>query len=494
MPFTKTPTQSTEETKTIPFMYDWETRDITNTKDTDNINVVYEKVSNSDTGDTYYEVYKRDGLTTLALSPLPATEIYGTYDWVRNTQYIVVTATAVMVYNAITLALVGQTTGLIFSNGHIGFDEFLFDDGHSTILISDGTHFGGVDSVGVWTAVTDPDLPVPHKPYPVVLDGYVFIASNNQDIFNSALNDPTSWSAGNFISAESYPDTIQALGRSGQYIVSFGTDTIQFFYDAANPTGTPLAAQTTVISVGFRGGLVKYKDQEIFIGISANGAQGVYILEGLKVQEVPNYPSTRRIAEFSSNTNFFRAGILLIMNGHMVYTWVDYSSTSSQPFDTIYGYDLKEHIWTRLAYGATSTFQVRTSVFFQDDMSYRSVVTFFGSAQPMQFSRSIYQDNGVNYTVQFRTRNRDFGTYRKKFASRVMIHGDQTSSSSNAFLSWSDDDFQTYSTPRAIDMAGQYKQAFRCGSFRKRSFKITYSDNFPMRWESLELDYSQGSS
>jgi len=503
MAFTKTPTEQTEKTVFVPLMHEWNTRNISNAKDVDNVNCLFEPVRNQATGDNYYEILKRDGIKISTSTGLPPSEIYGAYYWASRGSgagtptpwYVVIGAFGVRAYG-VNWNL-EASPAFAFQNTTIGVAEFLFDTGDSALFITDGTNAALFYSFGNIVAV--PAAPSPHRPYPVFLDGYLFLADiYTGSIYNSQLNDPTVWPAGNVITAESYPDKVLALARSGQYVVALGGASVQYFYDAANPTGTPLAAQTTVLQIGFLGGLVSYKEDLYFIGTSRNGVANLYSITGLKATALSDVSYTRwadTIPSTSTNvTTDNMLGFILVLNGHACYTTNNLGTSPANP-NLTYVYDLDTQLWSRLSYQNGTNMDLRsacTTIYGPSGL--RSVVTFRGSTGIFEFNADTYQDVGVNYTVSFITPNLDFGTYRKKFGSRIMVHADQTSSASNAFISWSDDDYQSFSTPRAINMAGQYKQVFRLGSFRKRAFKFTYSDNFPMRWETLELDYSQGSS
>lgn len=503
MAFTRTPTQSTEQTKLVPLMHEFSTRNISNTKDTDNLNVILEPVRNQLTADQYYQVIKRDGVIPFTTASPPPSAIYGAYYWDRGSAgfflapwYVVVGAFGTRIYDE-TGALIINDAGT-WIDYVIGFTTFLFDNGFTSLIITDGTNIRAFRSDGVITIISG-GVPTPHLPYPVFLDGYLFLSETvTGAIWNSNLNDPTTWSASNQISAESYPDAISAIARSGQYIVAFGKSSLQFFYDAANPTGTPLATQTTVLQIGYIGGLVSHKEDLYFLGAPSNGNVSVYKLSGLKAEPIANFPFSRFTNSEASNNlrDGYVAinGFMLLLNGHTLYTTTNITPSPMTPALT-YALDLDTGLWVRLAYRDTGKLNLRSCVSARfPDYGLRSMITLDTSSEILQFNRDTYQDTGMNFPVMFQTPNLDFGTYRKKFGSRIMVHGDQTPSTSMATISWSDDDYQTYSTPRNIDMSSQYKQIWQLGSFRKRSFKFTYSDNFPMRWEFLELDYSQGSS
>jgi hypothetical protein len=112
-------------------------------------------------------------------------------------------------------------------------------NGYDGYVISGSATFQGVPTAA---HIVDVDFPVPHVPFPIFLDGYLFLAKQDTgDIYNSDLNNPASWTAGSFISSEMYPDTVQALVKVKNYILAIGTNGSEYFYDAAVATGSPLA-------------------------------------------------------------------------------------------------------------------------------------------------------------------------------------------------------------------------------------------------------------
>lgn len=59
-------------------------------------------------------------------------------------------------------------------------------------------------------------------------------------------------------------------------------------------------------------------------------------------------------------------------------------------------------------------------------------------------------------------------------------------------LRYTNDDYQTWSLYRPIEMAQRYKQMKRLGSGRYRAFEFIYVEPTPLRLESLELTITQG--
>ena len=71
--------------------------------------------------------------------------------------------------------------------------------------------------------------------------------------------------------------------------------------------------------------------------------------------------------------------------------------------------------------------------------------------------------------------------------------GDFTSSSSTISISWSDDDYKTFSTARTVDPVG-HMFLRNLGSFRRRAHKISHTANEALRLEGMELEFDLGES
>jgi len=139
------------------------------------------------------------------------------------------------------------------------------------------------------TEVTDADYPAITVPGIVYLDGYYFVMTPAGRIYNSAINDPTSWNALEFIQCQAETDSGVAIARISNYVVGFSQYTIEFFYDAGNPTGSPLLPMTSAqANIGCACGqsVVNTDGTILFIGQSKHFGRGVYLLNGTNPQKV----------------------------------------------------------------------------------------------------------------------------------------------------------------------------------------------------------------
>lgn len=117
-------------------------------------------------------------------------------------------------------------------------------NGDFVISVTDPTHFdyevtgtpttpatGTITATGGRTTV----------PGVVYLDGYFFVMDSNAVVHNSALNDPTSWDALDFITAAIEPGGGVAITKTQNYVIAMKEWSTEFFYDVGNATGSPLS-------------------------------------------------------------------------------------------------------------------------------------------------------------------------------------------------------------------------------------------------------------
>lgn len=501
MAFTKTPIQSSAETKMIPLMYEFETRSRDDAKDTDALNVIWEPVQNQTTGDNYFNALKRDGSTQILANTPDNQKVLGLFYWNLNGGYlIVVTNGHIYVYISNTMQLTATFNFLSFLP-QVGGTEFLYQNGTRSFCIFNGTTLVEISSALAFTPCIDPDIPGGNMIDIEYLDGYLFIAKPDGTIANSDLNNPQSWSPSNFIKADAYGDQLVSLKRSGNYLVALGAQSTQYYYDAGNPTGTPLAAMTgSTLSIGCVGAVAKKENALYFVGMSSAGIYRVYKLENFKATEVGTPAINRWLTTTTvvyNNNGLFLHGHMLMLNGHTVYT------ISQEPSDVnqfTYGLDLDTNLWSRFTFPTdttviTSACTGNMALMSPQQNTQRTVYSTTNSnGRLLQFEPNTGTDVGGFYQVTFRTPQQDFGTYRNKFGSRLVLWADKPAATSVCQVSWTDDDYQTFSTPRNLELFQNRPALYALGSFNRRSFKVGYNDFYPMRWKYLELDYDQGTA
>jgi hypothetical protein len=498
MAFTNNPTQSTY--KAIPIEFDGATffrsGNITVQRDCQIVNMYYDRVSQMDDKQKMSAVKKRPGLSTSIYNLTkvsPSDVIRGSfYDVDQNAFYWVI---GNKLYNC--KPDVASTTNLIqtinTSTGYVGFCSYLKSDNTRYVCISDGTDLWIHNYVaGTCLEVTDGDLPSPHQPYPVYLDGYLFlIKTNTGDIYNSDLDDVFSWTPGDFITAEISSDYAIRMVKAKNYLCVFGYNSVEYFYDGANVSGSPLSRNDSPFrGIGLVTGLSTIGDTTYFVGQDSQQNLGVYSLNSFKIERISNEIVDRTLQTIAGTNNeksqvpLNTDGVSISVDGHNFYVLVTTQTT--------WVYDIDEKFWYEWKNSAGAGLKVEACWQMNNGNAYVGIT---GQSYISILSPATYQDFGANFTTRYTTPNENAGTFHWKNCHRVMLYADQhlATGTSNATVSWSDDDWATTASTRNINVLSENSYFKNAGRFRTRSFRVEYSDNYPLRMTALEIDLNVGS-
>lgn len=374
------------------------------------------------------------------------------------------------------------------SSGTVGFTEYSSDT-TLYLFVVDGVTGYLIDKNNVVTTITASGFPTPHLPYPVFLDGYLFLVqAGTADVYNCDLDDPSSWQAGNFITAESYPDPITALVRQNNYVVAVGATTVEFFYDSGASPGTPLASNAGAlqqVGTAAAGSVTQVETQVIFVGQSQTGGRSVWSLDNFTLSEISIEPVCQSLDDEGLNITSANAFCIRSM-GHKFYvinltsrTWV---------------YDFNEQMWHEWANSIDqgvfncnyATDHPTGSAFMLDDTT--GIVYKFLDSISTDATSDTTSNNIISTAISAR---QDMSTYDRKFMNRLTIVGDSIAGQS-CQLSWSDDDYRTYTSPRTINISDTMPTIAQLGAFRRRAFKLVYSGGIPWRVQGFEVDYNMG--
>ena len=484
--------QSTEnaesyQTHTISLIREMSTRagDIYN-KDEDFVNILFEIVRDKNASDERQFLLKRSGTASL-VSSVSSNEIRGLFYWEDTSKIFYSVGNSIYIYNVST----GSSTTLsgVFTTtiGDVGFTEYLYDNNTVVVIATDGTTLLQIDSTNTVTTCTDPDLPA-HQPYPVFTDGYLLLVKiNTSDIYNSDLNNPLAWTPGNFISAEMSPDLLRRICKVNNYVVALGTESVEYFWDAGNASGSPFNRNDSPVKINsYLGGLSQYGNDVYYIGKNSSGQPSVFMLKDFKIDDLGSPSITRYLSLVTEDISTWRTNVVS-MQGHTVLVL----SAGSKN----YTYDLDEKLWGRFSYQNTDQFNIKYSARVTTSISNYTVFCFkTASATIFKFDDTLMQDSGANYTCQIITEQSNFGTLNRKTMPRFGFYADRTPADSNMSIYWTDDDFQSYSGPRLINMNQDLQSTYVLGSFRQRAFKLQYTGPYILRLQRIEVDINKGTS
>jgi hypothetical protein len=199
------------------------------------------------------------------------------------------------------------------------------------------------------TEITDVDFPATLVGGGAALDGYLFVMEEDGTIWNSDLGDPTSWNALNFTSAEREEDIGIWLGKHHDHIVAIGSSSIEFFYDAAHATGSPLQRRDDIFyRIGGVEPTAVWADREIiyFFGINSSGNFIFYKIENFQLEQIstPSISAWFTSMKINSPYTLFMTGSNI--NGHefLHITVMNNETSPYTPIITVV-YDNKYNTW-----------------------------------------------------------------------------------------------------------------------------------------------------
>ena len=114
-----------------------------------------------------------------------------------------------------------------------------------------------------------------------------------------------------------------------------------------------------------------------------------------------------------------------------------------------------------------------------------------GNIYQLDGSYTFPTDYGNVFAVDIFTPNFDAGTARAKQLNMLYVQADQQSGSILQ-ASYSDDDYQTFSDPRDIDLSVERPSLNNEGSFYKRAYHFHHQLPTPLRIKSVDLQLDVG--
>jgi len=506
MAFTNSPENSTYRTVPLEFVYNSWPRNGNTTirRDAEIVNMFYDRNANENQTRSM-ALTKRPGVTdnAISLSKVSSASVVNGYFQDDSTNYIYWSVDGKVFELNLSAGAATQIATMSGTNtssvNSVGFTSFLTDVGTRYICFCNGTElYYSVPGSGVSTKVVDADFPTNPGKDIVFLDGYLFVFKKNTgDIYNSDLNDPGTWTPGNYVTAEINPDKLIAMTKIKNYLIAFGSDGIEFFYDAANVSGSPLARNESYYkNVTLTSNLCTVGDTVYFTGRQKGKGIQVFELDSNEIKTVSNNFIERVLQTYGttsvdsttndSNTQLFS----LSLNGH-TFLLLNFIASG-----VLYVYDIDHKFWYRWTFGTEGTDSNKIhAVWTINATTGLPRIVFGGRSNLSYFDNSFYQDFSQSFTISYTTEDYDADTFNWKMCSRMGLHCDFPTTAvatSNAQISWSDDDGNTFSTPRNLNVCSSNPYITQCGRFRSRNWRITYSDNYPFRMWGMTMDLNVG--
>ena len=398
-----------------------------------------------------------------------------------------------------------------------------FEVGDYLVIIDPENNEGWTISSAASTtlvAITDTAFPPNQTPALTLalggaeLNEKLYVMATDGTIWNCATEDPTSWGLLNFLSAEISPDSGVMLFQHVDHIAALGTQSLEFFYDNANPTGSPLNVRTDIAHLI---GTVNFDtvwtngNSNYFVNLNPAGDCNVSVLNNFQLQKI----STQDIDTFitssivTDNLKVMGSGFTAGGRGFYVLTTY-YSDGSVAPLSSLV-YDSSTGVWGfwELMHTGIDDCPIigwtRSTATRAGDgiLSNGDIVTIADDKNPQDSTEAqVYVDadyvlggyisdtgaSGENIEMILIPGLMDFGIRSEKHADNLRIVSAPESSATNVTVQWSNQSNNDYNTGRTLDLSNANNKLTRLGKFRTRNHKLTFSGSEQIEIEAIELD------
>ena len=477
------------------------------------VNSYYEVVENNLTGNKTLYLAKRPGLAK-ASSDLANS--------VEDFQYLIISAPntgsdTVWVASTRSSAVRvsdngGGTSGLFSADGYtpVYFDKAIVSGTENAVLqtrhesSTDGMKAFYASTIGSWTEISASAYTTLIKRGKMeFIDGFAFQMTSDNRIYNSNINTLQTWNAVNYIAKAIQADRAGGLARHGNILLAFGDETVEGFRNAGTPVGSPLQ---------------RIPELQQKIGL-------VPLLKGTSTPAFHYYATIAGVMYFLGNTKATPGSSQLSYSiGLFSFDGSSFKKVSPPAIDKLLtGFGTAVQQICSISFSGKDAVVIQTSawalavgsqatalVYFPavgDWFEWGSTLAQFASAQGVFMAATGSGTNGNRlYTFdndnwydgsaggqtsfdmiqQFKLPKNDNARASMPWAGVVAdtisasastsAHGD-----ANLYISFSDNDYASFSTPRVIDLSTREKRITRCGSFKDRVVRLVHSANAECR-------------
>lgn len=428
--------------------------------------------------------------------------------------------------------------GTIYKNSHstivsvlptVGTKKCTFIEAGGKLVLLDAENNQGFTITTGDTVAEITDTDFPPKQTPAIglafggasLDKYLFVLGVDGIIYNSKVNDPTVWAALDFLEAERSPDGGQYLGKHHDNIVVYGVRTIEFFYDRANVSGSPLSRrQDIAYQIGCTSGESVWEegDRSFFVGTDFSGSLKVFTLENFDIKKISTTSIDSLLTQAITKSGYFVNGSGFSASGHTYYVLNLYLTPGDSEPETSLVFDSTTGLWGEwktTVNGLTKfplmDWSVRTGVqprygegiLFNGDLisindDFNPVDTLLESLYVEDdYVEDDYVEAGGALTaainLNIRVGQSDLGSDVTKSIPRVRPVGDLTTTSQNLTIRWAKENNASFNSGTVVDTS-KYQRVNRIGRFRRINFELDYSGTEVLRLEALEGQLNTGNN
>lgn len=317
------------------------------------------------------------------------------------------------------------------------------------------------------------------------LNGATYVMNSVAVIWGSAINSVSvagDWSPLNFISAQSEPDDGVGLSKQLVYVVAFNTWSTEVFFDKGNVVGSPLGpVEGSLLNYGCASAdtIQRIDNLILWASYSRAGTVQVAMLEGLNMKIVSTQAVERLIRPADTSNS---ASCQIKFGGHNFYI------LSFPGINLTLAYDIAQDMWSQWTDSDGNWFPFVASAAMDNG---EVVLQHATNGALYSLDVANYNDDGDIIPVDIYTPNFDATTRRRKQLNLMTFVGDQTPGSILK-VRCSDDDYQTWSNYRTVNMNLKKPNLTNCGTFTKRAYNLHHESNTPFRIQAIEVQYDLG--
>jgi len=353
-----------------------------------------------------------------------------------------------------------------------------------------------------------------------ILDGYFFVMDRNGVIWNSDLNDASTFSPGNSIDTEREEDSGIYLGKHHDHLLALGERTCEFFYDNGNPTNSPLNRRE---DVSYRIGCIdgnsiwEEGDITIFLGTELSSGISIYAVENFKIRIISNSPMDAMLTQALIRDKYRTVASGFTSQGHKFYFLTLYIESGDVQPEVTYVYDFQSGLWYNwtatidglmgfpvmdftLRGGLSTT--VGAGVFTNGDTFFvnHSYVPRDTIGASTYFVDGYIDDGyfttisavGVTYPMTVRLGQFDGDSNNNKFMTYLRPAMNKTATNNPIDFYWSDDNNDNFVFGGTIDPSYQFNNIQRCGRFFRRNIELRHESAEQVFIEAVEAKIKMG--
>ena len=374
------------------------------------------------------------------------------------------------------------------------------------LMIYDGTYGYFYSPGGIYTGLNQLGTSNNFTTNPIVpgfvfADSYFYIMDAYGNIWGTQnQNDPRYWPVLDVIVAGNEPSPGVALAKQLAYVVAFKQNSIQVFYTAggiATTEGSPLQnIPEAQIPLGCMNGNTVAGIDEVLLWVTFNGVLSPQVARMTNLStRICSTPAVERIL---SNISWARISTpdvfayTMKIAGHRFYVLTSIPAQSTLVYDIDQNY---WSFWTNSNPAAANYWPFIGSVALPavGDLSPQLVTQSIanGGIYPIDGAYIYPNDLNQSTTVDIYTPNFDAGVDRRKMLNMMRFNADQTPGSLLQ-VRHSDDDYQSWSNFRTVDLGLERPFLKNEGTFRRRAYHIRHAAQTSLRIKSVDLTMDIG--